>query len=168
MIPHPRKDYRGSRKHILDWVEQPGFLPQLRTLVSGIPCEIPDNALFMPSGHRNPREARLPSFGEKILPEHPAWAELRRWWLPEGSRGNTPNWDLVVQCSIKGKPGLILIEAKANLPELSKAGKAPFRQPPNRWGNSAQVSAANRQHIAGALEDARLHLARVLPDVSIR
>ena len=36
-----------------------------------------------------------------------------RWWLAVASNNTrTPNWDIVTTCTIEGKPGIVLIEAK--------------------------------------------------------
>ena len=45
--------------------------------------------------------------------------DLLHWWLAAGyGRANTPNWDIASSCTIQGKPGLLLVEAKAHLREL--------------------------------------------------
>ena len=44
---------------------------------------------------------------------------LRGWWLAV-SRGNTrtPNWDIASTCTVNGRKGLLLVEAKAHTQEL--------------------------------------------------
>ena len=49
--------------------------------------------------------------------------ELLNWWLAARRGANTPNWDIASTCTIKGKPGMLLVEAKAHSKELSKSGK---------------------------------------------
>ena len=49
--------------------------------------------------------------------------QLLNWWLAVPGRATTPNWDIVSTCTIKGKAGLVLVEAKAHLNELSPRGK---------------------------------------------
>ena len=159
--------YRGSRKHILDWVEHPAFLSDLRRMVAQAPCDISDDALFMPRGYDAPQEARLTTFGQSVLPHDNAWDALRNWWLPEGAAGNTPNWDLVVQCRIGGEPGLILVEAKANTTELSKAGKAPFRMSARTTAESLAQSSKNLRHVEGAIEAANVGLDSSVPGVKL-
>ena len=46
-----------------------------------------------------------------VLVSHSIQRQLRDWWLAVPKRANTPNWDLASTCAIKGKPGLLLIEA---------------------------------------------------------
>jgi hypothetical protein len=158
---------RGSRKHVLDWVEQPGFLQELEALVVPAPCRIPPDAIYLPRGHAEPAEARLDVFGRRVLPDHPAWDELRGWWLRHPKGANTPNWDLAVTCQIEDRPGLLLVEAKANVPELSEAGKAPVREDPRRGPLSAQRSAENAEQILAAIDSARSALEPQLPGISI-
>ena len=52
--------------------------------------------------------------------------QLRTWWLAVSGRGKgtrTPNWDIASTCTIMGRPGLLLIEAKAHSNELDPDGK---------------------------------------------
>jgi hypothetical protein len=46
---------------------------------------------------------------------------LAHWWLPAGREAaRTPNIDIASTCNIAGKPGLLLVEAKAHDEELIK------------------------------------------------
>jgi len=45
------------------------------------------------------------------------------WWLAARKRANTPNWDIASTCTIGGKDGLLLVEAKAHDAELKRYGK---------------------------------------------
>lgn len=49
---------------------------------------------------------------------------LRDWWLAVPQKANSPNWDIASTCKIGGKPGLLLIEAKAHAGELKTEGKS--------------------------------------------
>ena len=67
-------------------------------------------------------------------------AEIRRalkdWWLAvQRPSTQTPNWDIAAACTIRGRRGLMLAEAKAHADELSDAGKsfgAKFERPQPR------------------------------------
>ncbi len=72
--------------------------------------------------------------------------QLKTWWLAVPGRGKgarTPNWDIASTCTIMGKPGLILIEAKAHSNELNTDGK-PLRSnaPPNSIKNHERIELA--------------------------
>ncbi len=112
-------------------------------MMVGIPASIDADALCMPRGADSPREARLEEFGPKWLPGNPAWSELQRWWLRHPHGANTPNWDIALGCMIEGRPGLILVEAKANWPELGLAGKTLANDAsPNSRENHDQIGRA--------------------------
>jgi len=92
------KRHRGSRKHVLDWVEQSSFQDQFFDLLRPVACTYCSPSLYMPVSKAAPQEARLESFGPRAFPEHKAeWEMLRRWWLANG--GNTPNWDIAVRAN---------------------------------------------------------------------
>jgi hypothetical protein len=139
--------FRGSRKHVLDWTSKPEFCIELLRLVAPVDCHITSRSIWMPRGHGAPDEARLETFGPQILPESDVWTQLRKWWLAHERGANTPNWDIAVSCEIEGQPGLILVEAKANVPELSPARKA-FD------ANASTASKENHERIAAAIADA--------------
>lgn len=146
MSTSPRK-YRGSRKHILDWTSQPAFVVQLLQLIEPVSCKITAASEWMPKGYLALEEARLERFGPKTLPGHPAWDLIRGWWLKHSRGANTPNWDLAVRAEIDEKPGLILVEAKANVPELSASGKFLPKE------GSSSNSFENHDHIGRAIDD---------------
>jgi hypothetical protein len=101
----------------------------------------------MPRGFAAPDEARLDTFGPAALPRPDVWPLLRSWWLAHDRGANTPNWDLAVTCEIDGIPGLVLVEAKANVPELSAAGKSLDAA-------ASPASVANHERIALAIQEA--------------
>jgi hypothetical protein len=101
-------------------------------------------------GGAHPTEARLESFGREAMSDRAeTWDRLQKWWL--AARGNVPNWDIALSCDIGGKPGLILVEAKAHVGELSESGKSEGDSEGSRR-NQATIVAA----IAEAREDLRL------------
>jgi hypothetical protein len=151
---------RGSRKNVLDWTSQSRFLPEFLALVKPIECRVSASSIWQPIGHSAPREARLEHFSPAAIPGHVAWPTLRSWWLQHTAGANTPNWDIALSCEIEGRPGLILVEAKANVPELSSAGKSVTV-------NASQKSQSNHTHIANAIAEARDGLAALLPYVAI-
>jgi len=139
--------YRGSRKHVLDWTSRPSFLRELTELLDPIDIQTSAETMYMPRGHAAPREARLERFGPAWFPESSAWRDLKSWWLKYPAGANTPNWDIAVGCRIEGRPGLVLVEAKANWPELGTAGKL-LRT------NASLKSRSNHKRIASAIAEA--------------
>jgi hypothetical protein len=139
--------YRGSRKHVLDWTDQPEFHADLVALMPSIPIEISLGAMWMPRGHNKPVEARLESFGPSWMPASPVWGVLDDWWVRHKRGANTPNWDIAVGCTIEHRPGLVLVESKANWPELSTGGKILV-------DGASSNSSENHDHIGRAIDEA--------------
>ena len=149
--------YRGSRKHVLDWVEHPRFVSQLLGCL-GPSFKATSRSVWAPAGFRYPDEARLEEWGPQVLPEID-WQILRDWWLLSPRRSNTPNWDLAFVAELEGQLGLILVEAKANVPEMKPDGKGP--------PSESDASKANHVKIGAAIDEARSALARIAPDIKI-
>ncbi|MBM4049880.1 MAG: hypothetical protein FJ279_32695 [Planctomycetes bacterium] len=114
----------------------------------------------MPRGHANDEEARLELHGQSLLQGAVDWDVLHHWWLNHNGRANTPNWDLASTCSIKGRRGLVLVEAKAHVEELDVAGKS--LEP-----DASHHSQSNHVRIGWAIEEASRALARMVPGVCL-
>ena len=74
---------------------------------------------WMPEGFETRKEAQLHQ-ATRLLD-----GNIRRllglWWLPpERQDARTPNFDIASTCLIEGRPGLLLVEAKAHDEELKK------------------------------------------------
>jgi hypothetical protein len=108
----------------------------------------------MPQGFYQTDEAKLPE-AERLLPSD-LRNELKRWWLAVSSTNTrTPNWDVASTCTIEGKAGILLIEAKAHDQELIKeeTGRKSIEAP-------VTVNARrNLLRIDWALRDASVALA---------
>jgi hypothetical protein len=114
----------------------------------------------MPRGYADPEEARLERFGPLVMPDRPIWGHLEDWWLAHKRGANTPNWDIALACEIEGRAGLVLVEAKANWPELGTAGKRPANPASPR-------SVENHERIGAAIDEACLGWRLIDPRVGI-
>jgi hypothetical protein len=114
----------------------------------------------MPGGYDKPAEARLETFGPRWTRASEPWPALRSWWLKHSAGANTPNWDIAIGCKIEDHPGLVLVEAKANWPELGIAGKTLMQQ-------ASLNSKANHERIGEAIVEAREGLQRLDARVAI-
>lgn len=144
-----KKDLKGSRLRCLMLTCLP--LKQvvlcLTELVQPYGVVDSEKDRWMPQGLLEPEEARL---GETELFLEPNDREsVTHWWLEVTPGANTPNWDLVAACSVEGKKGLILVEAKAHTNELATAGK---KQPKTENGRK------NHEHIGMAIKEANTGL----------
>lgn len=73
---------------------------------------------WMPKGFDDVEEAQLHN-APSLLPVKDYGQVLASWWLAHASPNLvTPNWDIASTCSVAGKRGLLLVEAKAHLGEL--------------------------------------------------
>ena len=148
------KERRGSkpRCHLLTHGSPDDVAARLTALVAPFASAVPSDC-WMPQGFENTAEATLPE-AERLLPAD-VRLELQRWWLSVASNNTrTPNWDLASTCTIEGKAGIMLIEAKAHDQELIK-------EETGRKNIEAPVSGSARRNllrIDWAIRDASLAL----------
>jgi hypothetical protein len=152
---------RGSRLHVLNWLETPGFLDEINALVQPFGATVSRNDFWQPRGWRQPDEAKI----DRALADHPE-AEfdplaLEGWWLKHPRGANVPNWDLLATCRIDGKPGLVLVEAEAHAQELSSLGK---KRPGKR---DSENSHENDRRIRKAIAEARIGLEPQIAGIGI-
>ncbi|MCK4625954.1 MAG: hypothetical protein KAV00_11630 [Phycisphaerae bacterium] len=75
---------------------------------------------WMPQGFDDVKEAQLHN-AQRLLDVSPYGQALQSWWLAVArSNSVTPNWDIASTCTIDGKRGLLLVEAKAHHKELKQ------------------------------------------------
>lgn len=146
-----KKELRGSRLRCLIFTSMPrNYVSNCLTeLVQPLGVVNTTKDRWMPRGFLEPDEARL---GEDpgFLSEKQRKA-LKTWWLKVTRNANTPNWDTVSTCKIKGQAGLILVEAKAHSKELKQEDKC---------GSSNE---ANLEQISKAIQEANAGLNTILP-----
>jgi hypothetical protein len=94
----------------------------LQRLVAPLAEVNPDRHRWLPGGLREPEEAKLGECPHFLTPE--LREELTSWWLVNRNGANTPNWDILSTCTIEGREGLLLIEAKAHDTEARREGKS--------------------------------------------
>lgn len=152
-----RHAVRGSRRHVLNWVESSDFVGSLNDLLEGTGAVVSAADSWLPHGWDVPAEAKLDGRAPGQWPPVD-WEALQEWWLAVG-KGNVPNWDLLSACEIDGTPGLVLVEAKAHSKELSLAGK--------RSSSDSEGSMANHDRIGSAIEEARTALEAEVPGIEI-
>lgn len=125
------REFRGSRFRCLLATSLPKakFVKWINSVVRPF-AEINERDIYMPEGFCSPEEARL---GEtsKFL-DAGKRRILTDWWLAVRQKANTPNWDLVSTCTVDGRDGLILIEAKAHKGELKRLDRCGAKEPRNR------------------------------------
>lgn len=152
------RDFKGSRFRCLLLTGQSDEVVRafLEKLVAPH-AQISPECGWRPLGFRIPREVRLDKRCRLPFLTDEQRDELASWWLKNRQGANTPNWDLVAQCRIEGRDGLILVEAKAH------AGELRPQQDRCQSGN-----AENQDQIARAIQEANTELNAVLPGWSLK
>jgi len=145
---------------------QKGSKPRCHLLTNGSPEDVarkltslidpwgevrPDHS-WMPCGFDQIEEAQLGK-AQHLLTDTQK-KDLMTWWLAIPSpRANTPNWDIASECLIGGRPGLLLLEAKAHDMELHRE-RSRKRLSPSASDNSVK----NHKGIAACIESANVAL----------
>src|SRR5688500_12432395 len=114
-----RMTFRGSRLHVLDWVDGAGgsFHMSLNNLLDGTGFSVSEGCRTLPMSTSDPREARLGKGCGGLLTSAQNKL-LRDWWLVRQQGANVPNWVLACRASfteaqVANQFGLVLVEAKA-------------------------------------------------------
>lgn len=136
---------KGSKYAILKLVESSNFLTIINDLLMPTKASVTTYDNWMPKSNHYDKEAELNDFlNYNFSPE--LANEITNWWLFKDA--TTPNWDLISTCTIKGKRGLVLVEAKAHFDELKNDTK---KEP-----SSSLNSEKNHDNIAVAIEKANI------------
>lgn len=114
------QEERGSRKHILELVRRPDFMIVLSDLLSTNGIVITDQDELQPNV-KSREEWTLRQFCSQYCQDLFDFAGFDKWWVPD--KYKNPTWDLLSTCKIRGRLGLLLVEAKAHERELDFGGK---------------------------------------------
>jgi hypothetical protein len=130
--------------HVLDWVDGAGrsFHASLNSLLDGTRFRVAEGCRILPVSAGRPQEARLGKDCGGLLTSDQNRI-LRDLWLVRQRGANMPNWDLACQASVldlgSNTSGLVLIEAKANVPEFTKGEGG---KPPGNGENDTRIARA--------------------------
>jgi hypothetical protein len=134
--------HKGSRKHVLNLLDQEDFIYSLNKILQPYDASITDKKTVQPKGEKDTSEYGIQSFIDKhILYERfPSLIDFNfnKWWKPCG--GKAPTWDMISLCQLKGKDALLLVEAKAHKSEFNKYGKRPLKENPS---NGSETNLSN-------------------------
>lgn len=152
--------YKGSKRAMLDFISSPDFISNINNLMKDFGAYISNTDSWLPEGFHNCKEAELKDF----LKEHfnPQLAtDIKKWWLHKN--GRTPNWDLISTCTINGKRGILLVEAKAHVDELKKESKGKQYD----INTKSEDTKRNHEQIALAIEEANNGINKEISAVAI-
>jgi hypothetical protein len=137
-----KREFKGSRYRCL-LATAGAKAPVVEFLNTLVPptVTVADDAKYQPAGFAKPEEGRL---GETngFLEGHER-DELSRWWLAFPESANTPNWDMLSTCTVDGRRGLLLVEAKAHEGELKTNDCCGAKNKANRDQIAAAIKNAN-------------------------
>ena len=114
------KEQRGSkpRCHFLTHGTKEQVARRLTSIIDNPRGWVSPSDRWMPIGFEATEEAQLHK-AESLIASSVDRLALKKWWLADPKpTSRTPTWDIVSTCSIGGKAGLLLIEAKAHQAEL--------------------------------------------------
>ena len=150
------KTKRGSRPHcvLLTDSNQGEVADRLTYLVGRPEVVVSPNDQWMPYGKPVMREdhswdttpADEAQLGNPKKPNGLLTPEthetLTKWWLAvRQGKMTTPTWDIASTCTIMGKPGLLLVEAKARAKEMKEQDKSGSTK--NRYQIAQAIGQAN-------------------------
>lgn len=150
---------RGSKRCIIELISSADFLKEINLLVQETGAVITNDDVWVPLGFVDPREAQLKNFlRDNFGPGY--YDEIVQWWMHVDT--TTPNWDLVSTCTINGKRGILLVEAKAHCGELNEESHGKYLS-----REASENSIRNHIKIGEAIIEAKEGINRSFPDVTI-
>lgn len=106
---------------------------------------------WMPVGFEDTTEAQL--HRHQLFSDFDVRRELQEWWFAKVTpRSLSPNFDIVSTCTIYGVKGLLLVEAKAHVEELTKEVKG------KSYSSSSIGSIQNHDRIGECIVEANSDL----------
>ena len=113
---------KGSLKHVLDLVCSPNFETTVNGLLNGTGAVLATPDQRCPRGRSSKAdstEAQLDDY-LKDCPHPTGFLLDPEWWFPYKTGLNQrPVWDLICHILVNGKPGLLVVEAKAHVSEIN-------------------------------------------------
>jgi hypothetical protein len=150
----PENRRRGSFPRCLMFVdgERSEVAERLTQLVDLPNVRVSENDFWMPSGIPRLKQdgtwdttpSNEPELGEAVgFLGDSEKEDVKTWWLAVRRQASTPNWDIASTCTVAGRRGLLLVEAKAHAAELELLGKRePQDASPGRRKNHEQIGTA--------------------------
>lgn len=153
---------KGSQYAIIKLVESRDFIANLNRLIKETKAEITVYDNWMPKSLSHDKEAELKDF-LKYNFNHQLGSDILEWWLYSKTWSTrTPNWDLVSSCTINGKRGILLVEAKAHWGELDKESQGKTLK-----SDATDPSIKNHDRIGEAIIEANTSLRKTYSLINI-
>ncbi len=150
---------KGSQKHMFDLINSKKVIDVFNEKLSHIDVQISSEKDYYLPNEINLSESQLTVFLKSQYNEEIS-QKLRIWWLGDSNKGKLPTWDFISTCTINGARGLLLVEAKAHVSELSKSGKYVRK-------DASQESITNHSKITHAINESNLDIRETYPRINI-
>lgn len=148
---------RGSkpRCHLLTHGPRDEVARRLSGLLNGV-ATVSEQDKWMPCGFEQLDEAQLHRTPNLFPQDRNLCNELHQWWIAvRRGRQTLPSFDIASTCQVGGKPGLLLVEAKAHVAELAmESGGKRLR------AKCSDNSFQNHMKIGAAIAEAAAQLQR--------
>ena len=146
------KDSSGSRPRcvLLTDGSREAVAERLTRIIDRVDARVHAGDHWQPQGKKDTREVQLDKVltGQREFVDYVRRQHLKDWWLAaRKNTARTPIWDIVSDCVVSGRKGLLLVEAKAHAGELQK-------------GDRCYAKGDNRRRIEWAMEEANAGLSK--------
>ena len=112
------KDFHTSRKRIQILSESPKYLQTINSLIKNTGAVVTADDIRRPDPPKNTKEFELRNFLPHAFDEK-LGKDIESFWLASVTKNTkTPEWDLISTCTLNGKKGILLVEAKAHRLEI--------------------------------------------------
>ena len=140
-----KREFKGSRFRCLLATQQPKpkVVAFLNSLVQPL-AKVGEDDSYMPEGFCKPDEARFGDETNGFLTDEQC-EDATDWWLAVRQKANTPNWDIISTCTIDGRKGLVMVEAKAHAGELNPNNRCGAENEQNRQRIDTAIRLANQK-----------------------
>jgi hypothetical protein len=160
--------HQGSRGHLLDLLDDQNWPQRLNSLIVDTGALVNENSKHTPINSGNDAEWELQKFCREYCSTQIDLERFENWWV---KNVRSPTWDLIATCQLKGKPGLLIVEAKAHENEIHRDGKPlPSLETPDKTllpSSGIAKSLINHGYIGRCIHEARDGLRHYIPKIAI-
>lgn len=150
---------KGSQYAVIKLVESRDFITTINKLLKDTKAKVSLYDNWIPKSLHLHKEAELKDFLKFNFNSQIA-NDIVKWWLFKNA--TTPNWDLISTCTINGKKGLVLVEAKAHWDELDKESIGKILK-----SDASENSKKNHLKIGEAINQANSYIKKNYPAINI-
>ncbi len=162
--------HQGSRGHLLDLVDGEDWWSLLNPLIASASACLDAGSGHVPIGSSEDAEWDLAKFCQAYCASDMKVERFASWWVKSG---RSPIWDLIATCQIDGRPGLLIVEAKAHESEMHRDGKLlkapsdPHQLDLSDLSRGHERSLINHGYIGRCIHEARDALREYVPTIAI-